>query len=118
MSWRAGRVSNPEPKKPRPQPPALSDEVAAIYRSHGGWVVAFLARRFGRQVAEDLAQETFLRLTRLPIDWSRPKAILARTALTVGLDHVRRENAQRRPKLVTGTNLAEGETAPDQHEAL
>jgi RNA polymerase sigma factor (sigma-70 family) len=114
----AGRVPNPELTRSGPPLPAWSEEVAAVYRSHGGWVVAFLARRFGRQIAEDLAQETFLRLANRPIDWRRPKAILARVALNVGLDHLRRERAQRRPKLVTGTSLGEGATPPDQHEAL
>ena len=111
-------MPNPEPTSGAPAAPPWSAEVAAVYRSHGGWVVAFLARRFGRQVAEDLAQETFLRLANRPIDWQRPKAILARAALNVGLDHLRRENAQRRPKLVTGTSLGDGVTPADQHEAL
>jgi RNA polymerase sigma factor (sigma-70 family) len=94
-----------------------SVEVASVYRTHGAWVVAFLARRFGRHIAEDLAQETFLRIARQPIDWRQPKAVLARVALNVALDHVRREAAQRRPKLVAGTGV-EGATPPDQYEAL
>lgn len=96
----------------------LSDDIAAVYRSHGGWVVAFLARRFGRHVAEDLAQETFLRLANRPLDWRRPKAILARAALNVAIDHVRRENAQRRPKLVADRTAPEPVALPDQHETL
>lgn len=111
-------MSSPEPFDHGPSRSGWSDEVAAVYRTHGGWVVAFLARRFGRQIAEDLAQETFLRLSGRPIDWGRPKAILARTALNVGLDHLRREAAQRRPKLVTQRTPSEAVTLPDQHEAL
>jgi RNA polymerase sigma-70 factor (ECF subfamily) len=94
-----------------------SAEVAAVYRTHGAWVVAFLARRFGRQVAEDLAQETFLRVARQPIDWRQPKSVLARVALNVALDHLRREAAQRRPKLVSDAGMDAG-TPPDQYEAL
>ncbi|HEX3365708.1 RNA polymerase sigma factor [Phenylobacterium sp.] len=90
----------------------------AIYRQHSRWVVAFLARRFGREIAEDLAQETFLRLSSRQIDWEHPKAILARAALNVGLDHLRREAAQRRPKLVTERTRTEAVTLPDQYEAL
>ena len=111
-------MSNPEPTSSAPATPPWSDEVAAVYRSHGGWVVAFLARRFGRQIAEDLAQETFLRLGNRPIDWQRPKAILARAALNVGIDYLRRESAQRRPKLVSERFPSEGVSPPDQHEAL
>lgn len=92
--------------------------VADLYRTYGSWVVAFLARRFGREVAEDLAQETFLRLAQSPIDWHSPKALLARIALNVGQDHLRREKALKRPRLVTGDDLPEGVALPDQHEAL
>ncbi|MFZ5685697.1 MAG: RNA polymerase sigma factor [Pseudomonadota bacterium] len=92
--------------------------VADLYRTYGSWVVAFLARRFGREVAEDLAQETFLRLTQHRLDWHSPKALLARIALNVGQDHIRRQKAQKRPRLVTGEDLPEAVALPDQHEAL
>lgn len=92
--------------------------VAQLYRTHGGWVVAFLARRFGRDIAEDLAQETFLRLTRHPLDWRSPKSLLARIALNVAQDHLRRENAQKRPRLVAADEGAGAFTLPDQHETL
>lgn len=92
--------------------------VADLYRTYGGWVVAFLARRFGREVAEDLAQETFLRLAQHPLDWRSPKALLARIALNVGLNHQRREAAQKRPRLIGADETPEGVTLPDQHEAL
>jgi RNA polymerase sigma-70 factor (ECF subfamily) len=111
-------VQTPGPSRRQDSEPAWSAEVSAVYRTHAGWVAAFLARRFGRQVAEDLTQETFLRLSRESIDWRRPKAILARTALRVGIDHLRRERAQKRPRLVIGDSLAEPTTLPDQHEAL
>lgn len=92
--------------------------VADLYRTYGAWVVAFLARRFGREVAEDLAQETFLRLTQHPLDWRSPKALLARIALNVGQNHQRRERAQKRPRLVAGEDVPEAAIPPDQHEAL
>lgn len=92
--------------------------VAALYRTYAPWVTAFLARRFGREAAEDLTQETFLRLAQHPIDWRRPKALLARIALNVAQDHLRRERAQKRPRLVGVAESPEGVSAPEQHAAL
>jgi RNA polymerase sigma-70 factor (ECF subfamily) len=112
-----GRVSEPKPSEPL-RTTAAAIEVAALYRSHYPWVVAFLARRFGREAAEDLAQETFLRLSRRPQDWRNPKAILARVALNVALDHLRRDGAQRRPRLGGHAGVVDGVCLPDQHETL
>lgn len=95
-----------------------SPDVAALYRTYAPWVIAFLARRFGREIAEDLAQETFLRLARRPVDWRSPKSLLARVALNVAQDHLRREQAHRRPRLVGSDETPEGVSLPDQHETL
>lgn len=95
-----------------------SGEVGALYRAYGAWVTAFLARRFGRDIAEDLAQETFLRLAQTRIDWRHPKALLARIALNVAQDHLRREQAQKRPRLVRSEDTPEGVSLPEQDAAL
>jgi RNA polymerase sigma factor (sigma-70 family) len=108
----------PSRKARSPRPAPALDSVSALYRTHGSWVVAFLARRFGRDLAEDLAQETFLRLAAQPVDWKHPKALLARIAINVALDHLRREQAQKRPRLVAAEDYPEPSTPPDQHEAL
>jgi RNA polymerase sigma factor (sigma-70 family) len=113
----------PRPKSakmpaPSPGPSAWSDELDVAYRSHAGWLVAFLGRRFGREVAEDLAQETFLRLSKAPLEWRNPKSVLARTALNAGQDHIRREAAQRRPRLVSDAGEHEAVSPPDQVETL
>ena len=97
---------------------ARFSDVAGLYRTYAPWVVAFLARRFGREIAEDLAQETFLRLTQHPLEWRSPKALLARIALNVAQDHLRREKAQKRPRLVGTNEVPEGVSPPDQHETL
>ena len=97
---------------------ARDGDVAGLYRTYANWVVAFLARRFGREIAEDLAQETFLRLAQHPVEWRSPKALLARIALNVALDHLRRESAHKRPRLVASDHAADGVTLPDQHETL
>jgi hypothetical protein len=69
----------PEPKRRLPRPPTdldvTVDGLDAVYRRHAAWLVAFLARRFGREVAEDLAQETFLKLAKSP----GPRSTRART---------------------------------------
>lgn len=106
------------PRGLRPDATQLPPDVDALYRTYGNWVVAFIARRFGREVAEDLAQETFLRLTQHPLDWRSPKALLARISLNVAQDHLRREKAQKRPRLVGTDEVPEGITLPDQHETL
>ncbi|MBU1376128.1 MAG: RNA polymerase sigma factor [Alphaproteobacteria bacterium] len=112
----------PRPKSSKPPPPeratVWSEELDGAYRTHGAWLVAFLARRFGREVAEDLAQETFVRLARAPLDWRTPKSVLARTALNVAQDHLRREGAQQRPRLVSDGGVTEGVTHPDQIETI
>lgn len=110
-----------ESKKREGDPPLESDlpnDVAGLYRTYANWVVAFLARRFGREIAEDLAQETFLRLAQHPAEWRSPKALLARIALNVAQDHLRREKAQKRPRLVGAEDVPEGVSLPDQHETL
>jgi RNA polymerase sigma-70 factor (ECF subfamily) len=93
-------------------------EVAGLYRTYAPWVVAFFIRRFGRETAEDLAQETFLRISQHPIDWHSPKSLLANVAIKVARDHLRRAGRQKRPRLVGGDNVPEGVTLPDQHEDL
>jgi RNA polymerase sigma-70 factor (ECF subfamily) len=111
-------MAEPANRASPPEPVVLPPDVAALCRAYRPWLVAFLARRFGRETAEDLAQETFLRLARRPEAWRSPKALLARVALNAAQDHLRREQAQKRPRLIHGDAAAEGVALPDQHEAL
>jgi RNA polymerase sigma-70 factor (ECF subfamily) len=113
-------LPQPDASKSDPQagPGALTSDVAGLYRTYAAWVTAFLARRFGNEIAEDLAQETFLRLAKHPMDWRSPKSLLARVAINVAQDHLRREQAQKRPRLVSSELEPEGVTLPDQHETL
>jgi RNA polymerase sigma-70 factor (ECF subfamily) len=73
-------------------------EVDDAYRKHGHWLLAFLRRRFGAQDAEDLAQEAYLRVARTTAEVRNPRAFLARVALNVARDQIRRRRA--RPALV------------------
>jgi RNA polymerase sigma-70 factor (ECF subfamily) len=90
--------------QPLPNPiPCLAEdgdpfEVEQAYRSHGAWLLAFLRRRFGRQDAEDLAQETYLRAATITVEVRNPRALLVRIALNAARDQVRRRKA--RPVLV------------------
>jgi RNA polymerase sigma-70 factor (ECF subfamily) len=90
-------------------------EVEDLYRRHGGWLVAFLRRRFGRETAEDLAQEVFVRTVGARTQIRNPRAFLARVAVTAALDQKRRRAA--RPTLVAESARSPGAEA-DQAEAL
>jgi RNA polymerase sigma factor (sigma-70 family) len=66
--------------------------IETLFRAHWGLVSGYLQRRTGdRALAEDLAQETFLRATRAFLGWrgGRPEAWLLTIARNVLIDHVR-----------------------------
>jgi RNA polymerase sigma factor (sigma-70 family) len=72
-----------------------------LYRRHGAWLVRALRRRFGAAVsdiAEDLVQETYLRLAPRAIAATvrRPRALLMRIASNLALDHFRRRSVDAR----------------------
>ena len=67
--------------------------VGALYRDHRGWLLAWLQRSMAcRQRAEDLSQDTFVRLLgRAQLDSPRePRAFLAAVAKGLLFDHFRR----------------------------
>ena len=70
-----------------------ADLVGALYRDHRGWLLAWLQRSMAcRQRAEDLSQDTFVRLLgREQLDTPRePRALLAAVAKGLMFDHFRR----------------------------
>lgn len=78
-------------------PPTIDE----LYRSHGAWLEGALRRRFGRavtEIAEDLVQETYLRLAprAVAVAIERPRAFLMRIASNLALDHLRRRNLSER----------------------
>jgi RNA polymerase sigma factor (sigma-70 family) len=83
------------------------NDLEGIYREHRGWLIAFLRRRFGQEMAEDLAQETFTRSLSASGPILRPRAFLLRVALNTARNQIR--NAAVRPRLT-----AEG---PESHKA-
>jgi len=110
-------VSIPD-KSPRSSPNEGEQTRAldGLYRAHGGWLVDFLRRRFGSELAEDLAQETYLRLARTPTEPHSPKAFLVTTALNAARDQARRRSV--RPQLVQDHGLPEPGTPADQAESV
>ena len=67
--------------------------VGALYRDHPGWLLAWLQRSMAcRQRAEDLSQDTFVRLLgRDRLETPRePRAFLAAVAKGLMFDHFRR----------------------------
>lgn len=90
-------------------------DVDRLYRDHGHWLVAFLRRRFGREVAEDLAQEAFVRTVGARTDIRNPRAFLARLAIRAASDEARR-GAARLP--VCRDSEADAPVLPGQLEAV
>jgi RNA polymerase sigma-70 factor (ECF subfamily) len=83
-------------------------EIEQIYRSHGGWLIAFLRRRFGAQTAEDIAQDAWLRAVNSRLTIRDPRKFLAHLAMRSAQDRFRRDAV--RPRL-------EGEGAATERAA-
>ena len=75
--------------------PAGSDP-EALFRSHAPWLLRALKRKFGRDVADDLLQETYLRLMRqaAPVEILAPKAFLLQVAHNLFIDGYERDRAR------------------------
>lgn len=69
---------------------AATPEMEAHFRQHRGWLLAFLSRRFGSLVGEDLVQEAFARTIASGSDVRHPRAFLAKVAIRAALEEVRR----------------------------
>lgn len=93
-----------------------------LYGTHHGWLQGWLRRSVGcSQQAADLAQDTFLRvLVRgRPVDNSAPKALLARIARGLVIDHWRRDALERAYLEALSQLPQEGYPSPEvRHEAL
>lgn len=70
----------------------LSATLDRLFRGHHRWLNALLRKRYGTAEAEDLAQETYLRVARskLASDVRDPKAFLITVATNVARDRARR----------------------------
>jgi len=88
--------------------------------AHGGlhapgtrtWLLSFLTRRFGFQVAEDLVQEALARALAAGSVVHHPKAFLAKIAMRVAVEEARR---RREPQFVYQPPVS---VAPDAEVAV
>lgn len=64
--------------------------VERLYVTHRDWLRAFLARRFGGLVSEDLTQEAFARTLAAGAQIRNPRAFLAKVAIRAAMEEVRR----------------------------
>lgn len=89
-----------------------------LYRSESAPLRAWLVRRVGHEVADDLAHEVFLRAARCPqLDsLDNPRGFLRRIARNLIIDRARRH-----PRARTGVQISETNDLacePEQEEAL
>ena len=74
-----------------PTGPATSRAtIERIYLSHRAWLRAFLSRRFGSLVGEDLVQEAFARTLASGSVMQSPRAFLKTVAIRAALEEARR----------------------------
>ena len=72
----------------------------ALFRRYRTWLTAKLGYRYGRENAEDVVQETFLRMTRTGAATTarHPRALLMQIARNVAIDRFGDLNASLKPR--------------------
>ena len=80
-----GRHANPSAAFPNGSDPET------LFNTYGTWLLGSLRRRYGPELAEDLLQETYLRLLRQtePVEILKPKAFLLQIARNLFLSGYR-----------------------------
>lgn len=100
------------------EPPSLDQ----LYRRYAGWLTAVLRRRFGPQVAEDLVQEAYIRLSPYQAEGRahRPQSLLLRIAENLAYNQARgaRRAQARHARLAEVSRGHEPFTDAEQLEAL
>lgn len=104
----------PTPAAPA-QTPINAPSLAQLYRRYSGWLTGVLRKRYGAQVAEDLVQETYLRLAPYQAiqDIRYPRALLAQVASNLARDQHRRTMAVARTVGALAIDQSMGEIASD-----
>ena len=99
-------------------PPPL-EPLGALYLQHSPWLADVLRRRYGGELAEDVTQDTFVRLATAALEerLRHPRAFLLRIAENLARNRLR--NTRRRATSVYDEAMAEriGE-APSQVETV
>lgn len=80
-----------------PPPDGGTPPLAEAYLRHRAWLTALLTKRYGEHDAADIAQDTWLRVQRYasPSPIRRPKALLARIAVSLAIDRGRKATRQK-----------------------
>lgn len=90
-----------------------------LFKRHHRWLAAVLKRRYGAEAAEDLAQETYLKLARRSGDATieHPRALLIQVARNLAIDRNRRGWREVRASAST-PDIEVLPTPPQQQQAL
>ena len=107
-------MSNSPAPLPDPEPDAEHASAEVLFRGHAGWLRSVLQRRFGAEVADDLVQDTYLRLigSGRVEEIRRPRAFLWRVAANLAIDLGRRQ--ARRPSSEPWREEGTASAAADQ----
>jgi RNA polymerase sigma-19 factor, ECF subfamily len=113
------RVSAVPLGSPAEDPAVSNAEAAASYRGHLTWLTEALRRRVGGDLAEDLAQEAWLKISRAAEPIRNPRAMLMTVAMNLARDQFRRDRVrahhlQRSPECALGDS-ATGTAEDDLH---
>ena len=105
----------PDDDAPPPAQPPLADE----YLRHRAWLTAALTRRYGSDAADDITQDTWLRVRGYvpPAPIRRPKSMLMRIALNLASNH-RRKAAREAPTDPRDWTFDRRSTEGDQDAAV
>ena len=105
--------------QPLENPPAPESATESLFRRYHRWLTAVLRRRYGREEAEDLMQETYLRMVRAGdgAEPNNPQALLMRVARNAATDRYRRTRREREAASETADIDVFG-TPAEQHDKL
>ncbi|KRB51991.1 MAG: sigma-70 family RNA polymerase sigma factor [Pseudomonadota bacterium] len=69
-----------------------NDQLTQLYRRYAGWLKRVVRKRFAAEDADDIVQETYLRISRLADEnvVIHPKALLLKVARNTAIDRARR----------------------------
>jgi RNA polymerase sigma-70 factor (ECF subfamily) len=93
-SGASSRASAASFGSPDEDEPPSSAETSALHRGHLAWLIEALRRRIGGDLAEDLAQEAWLRLTAGTEPIRNPRALLMTVAMNLARDQFRRDRVR------------------------
>ena len=116
------KTSNTSPPSESAAVAIDAPSLAQLYRRYAGWLTAILRKRYGAEAADDLVQETYLRLApyQAAHEIRHPRALLAQVASNLARDQHRRNSAAARTigALAVDHPMGEPASAADQLETL